>query len=300
MTTYINTESDVYHIETDRHIDGNILYSDRHKLQTTNGKVTQTVAGGNPTKYLEYREGVGETARFRRITGFYQVPGRKNVLVDFDNHCLRLVDRTTQQTQTFVGTCTVRGYADGKHALFNYPWSVIPDIKNGDKLLVTDRHNRAVRHVDIKSTLVSTFYNDATLNEAFGITQEVSSGNLYLTTLTAVYQLHYLAKQLTLIAGSPTKRGYGDGSFSASLFSYITEPMLTDNGRKLLLANEDNNRLRVLDLESNTTFSLCAGTRGHKDGDMDSCTLDTPHSLMVSGHSLFIGENKKIRLILGT
>ena len=69
--------------------------------------------------------------------------------------------------------------------------------------------------------------------------------------------------------------------------------------KKLLVTDSDNNRLRILDRQSNMTYSLCTGDLAHTDGDMESCTLSWPHSLMVSGDSLYIGEYQMIRIISG-
>ena len=296
MTTYISTESTVYHMEMDRHEDGNILFSDRSSLKTTDSNETKTIVG-RATKHA-YREGAGEAARFSGITGFYQINSRTVVVVDQSNHCLRHIDRPTAQTQPFSGTCTKSGYADGAQALFYSPHSIIPDSRDQDKLLVTDNGNNAVRHVDINTRVVSTFYKGA-LNYPLGITQDFSSGDLYMTTFSAVYHLNYHSKDLTLITGSPTQHGYRDGDFSVSLFYYPNELLLIDNMRKLLVTDYNNNRLRILDRQSNTTYSLCTGARGHIDGDMDSCSLYWPRSLMVSGDSLFIGEYQSIRIMSG-
>lgn len=291
MTTYMTTESQVYHMEMDQYTQGNIVFSDESALKTTNGDFTKNIVGQSTKE--GYREGVGEAARFRRITGFYQTTSRTVVIADFYNHCLRLADRFTGQTQAFSGTCTKSGYADGSQALFYYPWSVIPDIKNQDKLIV------GLRHVDVKTGIVSTFYKDAALYSIYGMTQELSSGDLFMTTRSAIYKLHYQSKQLLLIAGSKSHYGYRDGELSVSQFHYPEELLLIDDRRKLLIADEYTHRLRVLDMVSNITHSLCTGTRRDTDGDLNSCSLHHPHSLMVAGDSLFVGGYRKIRKISG-
>lgn len=298
MATYVTTPYTVYHMEMDEYIDGSILFSDPVSLTTTDGNTSQIVAGGLLGR--AYREGVGKAATFYGISGFHQVSSRKVIVADMSNHCLRLVDRLTGQTSPFSGSCTKGGYADGSQGLFNRPYSIISDNGSQGKLLVTDHNNRAVRQVDINTRVVSTFYGSMRLlNDLAGITQEISSSDLYLMTSTALYQLHYQTKQLKLIAGSPITNqiGYRDGDFSVSLFNSAREILLIENGKKILVADANNGRLRVVDKESATTYSICTGTSGHKDGDLEQCELSAPLSLLVSGDSLYIGENNSIRRI---
>ena len=63
MTTFLHTESIVYHLERDLYTPGNILFSDRYAMKTTDGSST-TQAG--------YVEGVGSQAIFRLIPSFLQ------------------------------------------------------------------------------------------------------------------------------------------------------------------------------------------------------------------------------------
>lgn len=286
LITYVTTSASVRHMEMDRYKDGNILFSDSSPLKSTDSKITQTVAGR--AGGYNYREGIGEAATFRTITGFYQISSSKVIVLDYSNHCLRLVDHIAGGTQTFSGTCTKSGFADGSQALFDYPYSIIPGKKNPYKLLITDRTNKAVRHVDVNTGAVTIFFKDETLNDPTGITQEVSSGDLYMTTFYAVYRLHYQSKELTIIAGSHTRKGYRDGDVSVSQFDDPKELLLIGEGRQMILADEDNRRLRI----------VCSGAPRHKDGDMSSCSL-RPLSLTVSGNSLYIGEDRRIGKISG-
>lgn len=288
----------VFHMDLDQYIDGNVLFSDTNALKTGGSRATQTIAG--QAKEKGYREGVGVAARFGQLSGFYQINNRKVIVADFYNHCLRQVDRRTGQTMLFAGTCTKAGYADGTSALFQHPMSIIPDNQNKGKMLVTDRSNKVVRHVDITTKVVSTFFKYKELPFGlYDITQDVSRGDLYMTTDNAVYQLGYHNKEMRLLAGDPSRRGYNDGDFADALFNFPQKLLLIDNERKLLVAGKYNHRLRVLDRDTNTTYSICTGTSGHSNGDTNSCSLHNPQSLMVSQDSLYIGEWQNIRKLSG-
>lgn len=298
MSTFTTTEHYVYHMEVDEYIEGNILFSDGSALKTTDGTETKTIAG--QAIQGGYREGLGTTARFKDVSGFHQISSSKVILADNANRCIRLVDRRTRHTQTFFGSCAKAGYPDvGPLALLNQPFGIIPDNQDQHMLLVTDIYNKAILHLNILSRDVSTFFKDKTFtNYLAGITQEVSSGNLFISThsSTAVYLLHYRTKELKLVAGSAGSAGYrDDDTFSIEMYWAPNALLLIDNRRKLLRFGPFSRRLGVLDIGSNRTKYICTGTNGHTDGDHDSCALLWPRSLMVSGGSLYIGEYQNIR-----
>lgn len=55
--TFISSESDVIHMEMDKRLNGNILFSDGASLKTTNGISTKTIAGqANNAGYTEGNE----------------------------------------------------------------------------------------------------------------------------------------------------------------------------------------------------------------------------------------------------
>ena len=54
------------------------------------------------------------------------------------------------------------------------------------------------------------------------------------------------------------------------------------------MADEGNNRLRVLDLNTNQTSSICSGERGHKDGNLLFCSLAEPYSLMLHEGEIYV------------
>lgn len=206
MTTFIRTEDVVYHMDRDQYIEGNLLFSDLHSLKTTDGRTTQIIAGDDLING-GYREASGRKARFRYITAFCQISKTTVVVNDNGNHCLRLIDRPSGQTRTLSGSCTRAGYKDGINALYEWPRSVIIDNQDKGKMLATDEKNKAVRHVDISTGAATTFFVDRTVNFLLGITQEVSSGDLYLSSYSDIYTLSYQNKVLTHIAGSHGNKG---------------------------------------------------------------------------------------------
>lgn len=79
----------------------------------------------------------------------------------------------------------------------------------------------------------------------------------------------------------------------APKFIHLSGIILIDNGIKLMLADRDNNRLRLLDLTTNMTTSFCTEIRGQSDGVMSTSTLTDPYPLMVVNDILYVGEYQR-------
>lgn len=283
VTTYqVTTERGVYHMQLDRLIQSNLLFSEGLSLRTTDGDTMYTVVDR------------GQTTDW--ITGFHQL-SKTDILILIGS-CIRSVDRQNNLTTTVAGTCGKKGYADGKQALFWNPLSIIPDNFNQGTVLISDWYNHAVRWYDIDSQVVGTFYRAP--NDPFQpqtITQDSVTGDLYIATFPGIYHLQYADKSLTLLAGHRRNwdGGWRDGSFADAQFSNVYELILVDDRSKLIAADSFNNRLRILDLKANTTSSICMGDKGHVDGDERTCTLYTPNSMLLNGTTLYIGEYERIR-----
>ena len=203
----------------------------------------------------------------------------------------------------YTGYCGSAGYVTGTSAArFHYAYSIISDIKRPGMLLVTDSYNDAVRHVNTLSSSaphsVSNFYQSTShLLYPRGITQHHVSGDLYITTTYEVWKVTYSSKSTSKFAGA-LSHSFRDCDFSTSYLNYPREIIfIADN--KLLLADTDNQRLRVLNQQTSHTSSVCTGSYGHIDGDMDTCTLLYPRSLMVLNDTLYVGEYQRIRKVQG-
>ena len=303
MTTFVTTESHVYHIEPDQYVPGNILFSDAHSLKTTDGTTTSLIAGSSSSGYSTSS---GSSARFRDITGFHQVTSTRVFLVDTGNHCMRMLDRTSNASYvSLAGRCCSASYADGTSgARFYYPRSAIADEKASGRLLVTDRHHHAIRHVNTGPSsgnyhYVTTFYRSSTISYPWGITQESSSGDLFITAnrYHNIYRLSYTSKAVSLLSGT-SSAGLHDGFPCQTRFNHPYD-LLFLGPHTLLIADLSNHRLRLLDLISLMTSSLCSGTYSTTDGNLTACTTKHPNSVAAIHDSLFIGQYQAIRRIKG-
>ena len=115
-------------MEFDHYRQGFIVYTDAHALMTSDGTTTHLIAGSS-TQW-GYREGAGAEARFDRIHGFAQISEKLVVVADYYNHCMRLIERTTNTTSVLGGQCQSDGYEDGHPGQFDYPMSVVIDQRD--------------------------------------------------------------------------------------------------------------------------------------------------------------------------
>ena len=295
MTTYITTESYVFHIAEDEFVPGNLLFADGHALKTTDGSTTSLIAGSSIS--AAYLEDVGSNARFDRIFSFLQLSSSLLVLADYGYHCFRNVDRTTNQTSTYSGVCTNRGDRDGVDALFNSPWSIKQDVKNNTQLLIADLFLGSLKKIIVGNKHVSTIYTDSSYRLS-SLLQDPSTGNIYVTFHHGLGLIDYESLSFSVIAGSSSHAGFVDGALSQIRYFKPKEVTFL-SPHKLLIADLINDRLRVIDLITNTSSSICSGVKGHLDGDLSSCELDHPWSLLTIKDVIFVGGYQYMRSIQG-
>lgn len=293
---FINTDSYVYHMEPDQYKLGNILLADGNSLKTTDGFTTDLIVGSA----LEsgYVEGIGTSVRMDSL-GFHQLSADQVVIADYKNHCLRLVHRLTQQTSPYAGNCTNYGYADGLNARFRRPAYIIADNFQQEKtLIITDNWNEALREMNTKSRLVITLVqSEINLSYVIGITQLLTTGDIFATIRHGIVKFNYGTKELTKVTGLYTS-GFNDGLFSEALFSYPRG--LAVLAKNVILVADDNNEvLRLLDFNSQKTSSICSGNRGNINGRFNVCELIEPRSLLALGDTLYCGELRGIRMVRG-
>lgn len=151
------------HIEEDKKNTGQLIIATFQSLGTLQSdKRLETFVGNSRSGY---REGQGLSAKFNLITSFHQVNSSHIIVVDKRNHCLRLVNRTTNSTSSFAGRCGSDGFNDGEgtEARFNEPHAIVSAYRK-DQYYLTDSKNSAVRllniSADYQSVRVETILRD--------------------------------------------------------------------------------------------------------------------------------------------
>lgn len=135
---FAETEETVYHMETDRYIEGYILFSDGGSLKTSNGSNTVTIAGNSTSK--GFHNGIGVNARFELVTDFFQRdPDYSTVLlVDEGNSCFRELNRTNNRVTTFLYSCA--STSQSKIASFSPPYKIAIS-RNAEFIFTSKRSN---------------------------------------------------------------------------------------------------------------------------------------------------------------
>ena len=201
----------------------------------------------------------------------------------------RLVDRFSRQSSLFLGNCTgPAGHRNGVNPLFSFPWSAVKYIREDDKLLLTEWGNRAVRIIHIKTKRVETLIKSDRLIRMKGLAQDKSTGDLFIVYSHGVMKYSMSDKSLTALTGS-TQAGFADGSLQDARFNHPNAILILSPG-KFLLTDFDNQLLRRLDLDANTADSICSGRRDGVDGNLTSCQLSHPNSLLRVDDTIYIGQ----------
>ena len=170
-------------------------------------------------------------------------------------------------------------------------------MKNNTQLLITDFTLGSLKKIILANKHVSTIYKDSTYRLSSQL-QDPSTGNIYVTFNHGLGLFDYETLSFSVIAGSSSHAGFVDGAISQIRFIYPEEVAFLCP-HKLLIADSGNNRLRVLNLITNNSSSICSGVRGHLDGDLLSCKLNRPRSFLTVNDVIFVGEYQHIRSIQG-
>ncbi|HEY4056559.1 MAG TPA: hypothetical protein VGM39_08110 [Kofleriaceae bacterium] len=215
----------------------------------------------------------------------------KLYVADFDNDKIRVVDAQTGDTETLV---------DQEN--FKRPFGLVfaPD---GTFYVATD-NNSSGGHDGLSGTI----WNVNTSTGAADIVAENigrARGMVVLSDKRIVYtdyQAHTVSvldpttKQVTEIAGSRGQAAFADGTGSAARFNTPYGIVQRSDG-KLLVADQLNNRIRVVGLDGSVT-TLLGGTAGFADGASASAKVNMPQGMvMTSGGDIFLTDlgNYRVR-----
>jgi len=259
--------------------DGSLLLSTDSGLLTTDGQTTSTLVSFT-------------------VTGFTQLNTTHVVLVDRGSHCIKLLIRENNNIKVMAGSCGTRGYREGGVGvgqLYN-PWGVQIDVRNPEKLLVTDESSHALRSVDIKTGELSTVIN-AGFSDPLGFQwagRQLLVANYY----------HYISQvswssngtvSNTLLAGS-TSKGDVIGSFDNARFSYPDDiEEVADN--LFLVAEAENRKLKLMDMKKRIVGPVCF--KGENPCTESSLLPQGPTALLNVGGAIYVGMYGRIYKLSG-
>ncbi|PID52759.1 MAG: hypothetical protein CR972_00175 [Candidatus Moraniibacteriota bacterium] len=194
-------------------------------------------------------------------------------LVDYDNHMIRLLDFTTEQISTYIGSAGP-GYQDGPvaSAQVYYPSSMTTD-GNGN-IYLTEHRGHRIRKIDTINGTVSTIAGNGTVGDVDGIGINVRLRNPVdivmgenTDTLYFVDAYNHKVKKVdltnnhvTTIAGST--QGFADGTGASAQFLYPYGIEIDPAKEHLYIADGYNHRIRRLRLADNAVTTIAGNGTG--------------------------------------
>lgn len=305
MQTFWNAEGFVYHMEIDVIKKNRIVYSDENSLKTVDFNTTNYSALGHSiliglANANGYSDAVGTKARFKRITGFFQLPEWGVIyIVDNGNHCIRKFIPNYGKAFEWVGKCGENGNIDGSPDVsrLDLPHSIAKDPTNGGFLFVTERGNNCIRRMDLQTGGLITVIRD--YHNLFPPTCIASdAGYSYLITCHEfnLAKIDISTYNNTILGG--TSYGDMDGELSTSQFSHPSDVLFLSS-TIMLVADMENNKLRVINEDLNSVSSVCLGLSSHNDGLTADCNVVRPKSLLKEEKAevIFVGHFQGIRYL---
>jgi DNA-binding beta-propeller fold protein YncE len=257
----------------------------------TNG--VSTLSGAADPGFVDGPRG---TARFFNPTGVAVGPDGDIYIADFDNGKIRKVS-PDGTTSTLVAQ---KGFARPFGLAFA-----------GTTLYATTDNNIDGKHGPGKSGSVwriDTGAGTATnLANAIGMPRGIAplaDGRLAL----ADYENHVIeildpsSGAVIPLAGALGQAGYADGVAGAARFSAPLGLVQRGDG-KLVVADRDNNRLRLVGLDGTVSTLAGTGQSGYADGSMTSAMFKQPYALAIDGSGkIYLSDwsNFRVRVIDGS
>ena len=280
----------------------------------TNAQIITTVAG-NGTAGYSGDGGLATNAEFKDPASI-TIDAFGNIYIDdWVNARVRKLS-TSGIITTVAGSGTLGYSGDGGPATSaEISAAYITTSDAIGNLYIGDRYNNCVRKVNtlgIITTIAGTgaagYSGDggqatnAGLNQPFGVALDVT-GNLYITESSnnRIRKVNTLGI-ITTIAGNGTQGFSGDGGQATDAELYNASGMVIDANNNLYIADEDNNRIRMINTLGIINTIAGNGTAGYggDGGQATDAELYIPIGITLDGvGNIYIadGGNNRIRKI---
>jgi type II secretory pathway pseudopilin PulG len=293
-----------------------------YQLESVTGKCSTIAASGSGTfsssptatvstfagSTLGSANGTGTSAQFNNPTGIVLEQSTGNLYVaDYGNNLIRKVTPAGVVT-TFAGS-GVGGSTDatGTAATFSGPGGLA--IDSAGNLYVADFFNSKIRKITsagVVTTLAGSGvggFADGTGTAAkfydpWGVAVD-SAGNVYVAD-TYNYRIRKISSSgvVSTLAGSGVM-GYADGVGTAAQFNYPAG-VAVDSSGNVYVADQDNNRIRLISPAGVVTTLAGSGVKASADGVGLNAQFASPHSVSLDGYgNLYVGDeySHKVRKI---
>lgn len=236
--------------------------------------------------------GTGNTAAFYSPTGIIAAADGTLYVADCNNNMVRKVTAAGVVTN-IAGLAGSEGAQEGQGTLarFNNPYGITIDLQGN--LFVADRDNALIRRVtptgqvfNFAGTPLGEGHADSTgpaarFNNPRGMAMD-ATGNLYV----ADYGNHTIRKispagVVTTVAGLAGATGSTDGTGSLARFSSPSGMSISEDGTKLVVADQGNSTIRALTLPGMVVSTLAgsAGAHSFADGNPGDARFNGPRGI---------------------
>lgn len=278
-------------------------------------------------------------ARVRKASGA-QVPGDTKfdssgsiyISNPIQNIILKADKSLNTPLQVYAGTTKVAGNRNGRleESLFAGPTAIGVNNSVNGGLYVADTLNHSIRKVGFNKQVetimgsgspgVSLFsdtglnFENVRLSSPRGVVSD-AGGNFYIadTDNHAIYYADMARQKVFLLAGEPGQSGKSDGIGRNSRFRRPSGMALSNDGRLLTIADEDNNRVRLVDISrdsqgnlTGTVSTLGAASLQGVASDFSALVeeefiFDQPQSVGIDGTgNIYVVDNKGVQLVTRT
>ncbi len=282
--------------------------SDLYVADTQGHRIRQIDTGGNVTTFAgdgsaASTDGTGTGASLHSPR-FLTTDGGNLYVTEYLGHCIRRIVLSSSEVTTVAGTCGTSGNdggdVDAASARFDSPSGI---VYHNNALYVADRMNHKIRKMDLATGVVSILAGStsghldgiggaAQFNEPEGlaIINDVLYVSEYMGNVVRAIDLG--TANVTTLLGNGTG-GFQDGPISTSK-AFINGPSgLTTDGTYLYLADSINERIRKIDLRTQTISTLAGnGITGAANGIGIQVSFQKPMGIICSGKKIFVADNE--------
>jgi sugar lactone lactonase YvrE len=290
---------------------GNVYVADKlnHAIRRITPAGVVTTVSGNGTAGLV--NDAAALARFSSPAGIAIDAAGKLFVADQNNQRIRGVGVRIITVSTFAGAAGAYGRIDGaaSAARFFYPAGLTSDASG---ITIAEHGNCDVRFISFSTLQVSTtvgfqgipgyqngFFQGALFNGPTGAVYVPSRSSLFVAD-----RLNNSIRQRTGFyvygyAGSNLTAGFRDAQYSNALFN-APSSIVADAAGYLYVADQNNHRIRKIDLNGNVTTLAGSGVIGAADGVGSSAQFNYPYGLTIdAAGNLYVADvdNHKIRKV---
>lgn len=229
-----------------------------------------------------------------RYPGKVAVSGARLAIADSGNDRIVVADLTGAGGRTHATINAVyggtRGYRDGADPLFDHPQGLLFD---GDRLLVADAFNHAIREIDLAMREVRTIAGTGrqlrtradlaagALSSPWDLARSGDGVAIAMAGNHRLYLLDRASGSARPLAGSGAEAIHdGPGQTAA-----LAQPMgICTDGEKLYFADAESSAIREADVQPHATVATLIGTGlfdfGDVDGEGDAVRLQHPQGIL--------------------